>query len=34
MKLRSLVWLALIGAALLAAANARDIERYWKIRAM
>lgn len=34
MRLRSLVWLAVIGAALLAVANARDIERYWKIRAM
>ncbi len=34
MKLRSLVWLAVIGAALLAAANARDIERYLKLRAM
>ena len=34
MKLRSLVLLALIGAALLAVASARDIERYWKMRAM
>lgn len=34
MKLGSLLWLAVIGAALLAAANARDIERYLKLRAM
>jgi hypothetical protein len=34
MKLGSLVWLALFGAALLAAANAKDIERYLKLRSM
>jgi len=34
MKLGSVIMLALIGAALLAAANARDIERYLKLRAM
>lgn len=34
MKLGSLVWLALLGAALLAAANAKDIERYLKLRSM
>jgi hypothetical protein len=34
MKLGSVIVLALLGAALLAAANARDIERYLKLRAM
>lgn len=34
MKLGSLIWLALIGAVLLVAANARDIERYLKLRSM
>ena len=34
MKLGSLVWVALLGAALLAAANAKDIERYLKLRSM
>jgi len=34
MKLGSLIGLALLGAALLVAANARDIERYLKLRAM
>jgi len=33
-KLRSLVVLALLGAALLAAANAKDIQRYLRLRAM
>jgi len=34
MKLSSLLGLALIGAALLLAANARDIQRYLKLRSM
>ena len=34
MKLGTLVWLAVIGAALLAAANAKDIERYLRLRSM
>ena len=34
MKLSSLLGLALIGAFLLIAANARDIERYLKLRSM
>ena len=34
MKLSSLVGLALLGVALLIAANARDIERYLKLRSM
>lgn len=34
MKLGSLVWLVVIGAALLVAANAKDIERYLKLRSM
>ena len=34
MKLGSLFWLALIAAGLLAASNARDIERYLKLRTM
>jgi hypothetical protein len=34
MKLSSLLGLALIGAALLIAANARDIQRYLKLRSM
>jgi uncharacterized protein DUF6893 len=34
MKLGSLFGLALIGAALLLAANAKDIERYLKLRSM
>jgi hypothetical protein len=34
MKLGSLFWLALIGAGLLVAANAKDIERYLKLRSM
>ncbi len=34
MKLRSLVWLAVIGVALLAVANAKDIGRYLELRAM
>lgn len=34
MKLKSVVVLALIGAALLAAFNARDLERYLRLRAM
>jgi hypothetical protein len=34
MKLGSLFALALIGVALLAAANAKDIERYLKLRSM
>lgn len=34
MKLGSLIGLALLGAVLLALANARDIERYLKLRAM
>jgi Family of unknown function (DUF6893) len=33
-KLSSVVLLALVGAALLAAVNARDIERYLKMRTM
>ena len=34
MKLGSLIWLALLGVALLLAANARDIERYMKMRSL
>jgi hypothetical protein len=34
MKLSSLLGLALIGAALLIVANARDIQRYMKLRSM
>jgi hypothetical protein len=34
MKFSSLVLLALIGAAVLAVANAKDIERYMKIRSL
>jgi len=34
MKMGSVVWLALIGAAVLAALNAKDIERYLKLRSM
>ena len=34
MKLGSLVGLALLGAALLVAASARDMQRYLKLRAM
>jgi hypothetical protein len=34
MKLSSLVLLVLIGVGLLAAANAKDIERYLKLRGM
>jgi hypothetical protein len=34
MKLSSLLGLALIGAALLIAVNARDIQRYLKLRSM
>ena len=34
MKLSSLVLLAAVGAALLAVASAKDIERYLKMRAM
>jgi hypothetical protein len=34
MKLSSLLGLALIGAVVLIAANARDIERYLKLRSM
>jgi hypothetical protein len=34
MKLSSLLGLALIGAALLLAANAKDIERYFRLRSM
>ena len=34
MKLGSLFGLALIGVALLLAANAKDIERYLKLRSM
>jgi hypothetical protein len=33
-KLSSLVGLALVGVALLLAANARDIQRYLKLRSM
>jgi hypothetical protein len=34
MKLRTVVALALIGAALVAAANLKDIERYLRLRSM
>jgi hypothetical protein len=34
MKLSALLGLALVGAALLLAANARDIQRYLKLRSM
>lgn len=34
MKLSSLLGLALIGVALVLAANARDIERYLRLRSM
>jgi hypothetical protein len=34
MKLSALLGLALVGAVLLLAANARDIQRYLKLRSM
>jgi hypothetical protein len=34
MKLGTLLWVAVIGAAVLAALNARDIERYIRLRSM
>jgi hypothetical protein len=34
MKLRSLFLLAVVGAALLALANAKDLERYLRLRSM